>query len=63
MERKILEMVYKLQLPKETKIHPVFNVNRLRKAKGDRFRNPPLIVREGQLEYEVEDVTDFNPEI
>ena len=59
MERKGYS--YRLALPSDVKVHPVFPADKLRKAPrdpvpGQDFERPPPVVVDGELEYEVEEI-------
>ena len=64
VKQKVGQSSYKLELPPQTRIHPVFNSNVLKRAATDLFpgqqlqnKLPPDII-EGQEEYEVEAIFD-----
>jgi hypothetical protein len=55
-------VAYKLELPENMKLHPVFHVSLLKLATGVSVRSPlPPILVDGELEYEVEEIiTNWN---
>jgi len=59
---KISDLNYRLQLPDNWKIHPVFHVDQLRKynedPKSPNFNEPPPDLIEDNEEYEVEEILD-----
>ena len=64
IKRKVTQSSYKLELPPQTQIHPVFNNNALKRAAthpfpGQQLQNkPPPNIIEGQEEYEVKAIFD-----
>ena len=64
VKQKVGQSSYKLELPPQTRIHPVFNSNVLKRAAtnlflGQRLQNkPPPDIIEGQEEYKVEAILD-----
>ena len=64
VKRKVGQSSYKLELPPQTQIHPVFNSNVLKRAAtnlfpGQQLQNePPPDFIEGQEEYKVEAILD-----
>ena len=64
VKQKVGQSSYKLELPPQTQIHPVFNSNILKRAATDPFpgqqlQNEPLPnIIEGQEEYKVEAILD-----
>jgi deoxyuridine 5'-triphosphate nucleotidohydrolase len=62
IEKKISDLNYRLTLPANWKIHPVFHVDQLRKYHEDpnepNFVNPPPDLVEGREEFEVEQILD-----
>ena len=65
VERRIRPMAYRLRLPHWIKqLHPVFNVVKLTLAPDDPITgrktedHPPLIVIDGEAEWEVEEILD-----
>lgn len=60
---KIGDLAYKLDLPKEMKVHPTFHVSLLHAHQANTIPNriippPPLVVVDGQEEHEVEEILD-----
>ena len=54
---------YRLDLPSSMRVHPVFNINRLKPADveplpGQQPAPPPHLEVEGEREYEVEEILD-----
>jgi len=49
-----------LDLPSSVRIHPIVNISRIRRyrdqVKGQKVIPPPLVVIEGEIEYEVEKI-------
>jgi len=60
--QRVSPVAYKLKLPAELRIHPVFHVSRLRKFHEDPFHRtpppPPPVQTEQGEEYEVEEILD-----
>ena len=50
-------VAYKLQMPENMRLHPVFHVALLKLATGVSLKSPPTpILLDGELEYEVEEI-------
>ena len=64
VKQKVGQSSYELELPPQTRIHPVFNSNVLKRAATDPFpgqrlqNQPPPDIIEGQEEYKVEAILD-----
>ena len=64
VKQKVRQSSYELELPPQTRIHPVFNSNVLKQAATDLFpgqqlqNKPPPNIIKGQEEYEVEAILD-----
>ena len=64
VKRRVRQNSYELELPPQTRIHPVFNSNVLKRAAtnlflGQQFQNEPLPdIIEGQDKYEVKAILD-----
>ena len=64
IKQKVGQSSYKLELPPQTRIHPIFNSNVFKRAAtnlfpGQRFQNePPPDIIEGQEEYKVKAILD-----
>ena len=64
VKQKVGQSSYKLELPPQTRIHPVFNSNVLKRAATDFFpgqqlqNKPPLDIIKGQEEYKVKAIPD-----
>ena len=64
IERVLSSTVYKLKLPEEMQVHPVFHTNLLQPAPEDPFPGqyveprPPVVAEDGELEWYVDRILD-----
>jgi hypothetical protein len=64
IEKKVGNLAYRLKLPHQMKVHPVFHVNLLKPHKPDTIPGreppepPPIETEEGEEEWEVDKVLD-----
>ena len=56
--RRVNPVAYKLALPSSLGIHPVFHTSLLKRAPNVRCRKPPPVLRDCQVEYEVQRILD-----
>ena len=56
--RQVNPVAYKLQLPNNIKLHPVFHTSLLKPAPNTRYKKPPPLQVQGQEEYEVQRILD-----